>query len=300
MTRMSLELCILASGSGGNASLLRTSAGCLLLDAGIGPRVCAARMTGTGVSLSDVGAVVLTHLDSDHFNANWASTLLKYNIRIYAFTPYSRKIAFRFPELRPLLQPFHATPFSPLPGLTFKPLPFAHDDTGSHGFVIASEEARVGYATDLGRVPGHLLDAFVQLDILAIESNYDPAMQMASPRPYFLKQRIMSGAGHLSNQQALDAVRLILSRHESAAVPLPSHIVLLHRSRQCNCPNLLRDLFSEDPRIAPRLTLSHQFERTEWLCPKPRAPLLNEQLSLYSAGSLGITRTRMAEVSSGV
>jgi phosphoribosyl 1,2-cyclic phosphodiesterase len=125
-----------------------------------------------------------------------------------------------------------------------------------------------------------MLDAFVDLDILAIESNYDPAMQHASDRPYFLKRRIMGGAGHLSNQQALDAVKLILSRHESAATPLPSHIVLLHRSRQCNCPNLLRDFFSKDARIAPRLTLSHQAERTEWLLPKPRAPITNEQLSL--------------------
>jgi phosphoribosyl 1,2-cyclic phosphodiesterase len=277
---MSLELCILASGSSGNASLLRTPAGAILLDAGIGPRTCAKRLTGTGVALTDIRAVVLTHLDSDHFTPNWVASLIKYQMRVHAFTPYSRKLAYLFPDLIPLLSPFHATPFNPLPGLNFKPLPFAHDDTGSHGFLITDDSSRVGYATDLGRVPQHLLEAFVNLDILAIESNYDPAMQMASERPYFLKQRIMGGSGHLSNQQALDAVRLILSRHESTSTPLPSHIVLLHRSRQCNCPDLLRTLFSKDLRIAPRLTLSHQAERTEWLLPKPREPIANEQLAL--------------------
>lgn len=277
---MSLELCILASGSSGNASLLRTPGGCVLIDAGIGPRTIAKRLDGTGVSLADVKAVVLTHLDSDHFTPSWANALLKFNIRLHAFTPYSRKVAFTIPGLSPLLSPFHATPFSPVAGVTFKPIPFAHDDTGSHGFLVTTESCRLGYATDLGRVPPHMLEAFVNLDILAIESNYDPAMQMASDRPYFLKQRIMGGSGHLSNQQALDAVRLILSRHESSATPLPSHIVLLHRSRQCNCPNLLREFFSTDPRIAPRLTLTHQAERTEWLMPKARAPIANEQLAL--------------------
>ncbi|HZZ41356.1 MAG TPA: MBL fold metallo-hydrolase [Tepidisphaeraceae bacterium] len=285
---MSLELCILASGSSGNAALLRTPAGSLLIDAGIGPRVCAKRLIGTGVSIPDLRAIVLTHLDSDHFTLSWLPTLLKYNLRLHAFTPYARKILFRaagepsahLPQsaIRDAISPFHATPFSPLPGIIFKPLPFSHDDTGSHGFLISSDTTRIGYATDLGRVPSHLFDAFTNLDILAIESNYDPAMQLASDRPAFLKHRIMSGSGHLSNQQALDTIRLILSRHESTATPLPSHIVLLHRSRECNCPNLLRDLFSKDPRIAPRLTLSHQSERTTWLLPQPRPPLPHEQL----------------------
>jgi hypothetical protein len=41
--------------------------------------------------------------------------------------------------------------------------------------------------------------------------------------------------------------------------------VLLHRSRQCNCPHLLRRLFAREPRLATRLVLAEQHERTEWL-----------------------------------
>lgn len=277
---MSLELCILASGSSGNASLLRTPGGAMLLDAGIGPRTTAKRLTGTGISIPDLQAICLTHLDSDHFTPSWVATLIKYNIRIFAFTPYARRVAFHHPTLKHLITAFHATPFSPLPGITFKPIPLAHDETGCHGFLVTTPGCRLGYATDLGHVPPYLLDAFSHLDMLALESNYDPAMQMASSRPYFLKQRIMGGSGHLSNRQAFDCVQLILRRHETAAIPLPSHIVLLHRSRECNCPELLREFFSRDPRIAPRLTLSHQSERTEWLRPHPREPIANEQLAL--------------------
>jgi hypothetical protein len=61
---------------------------------------------------------------------------------------------------------------------------------------------------------------------------------------------------------------------------LPDHIVLLHRSRQCNCPNLLRKLFSRDRRIAARLTLAEQYTRSEWLRRKSVAPATGEQLML--------------------
>jgi hypothetical protein len=105
-------------------------------------------------------------------------------------------------------------------------------------------------------------------------------MQLTSERPYFLKQRIMGGNGHLSNAQALAAVRQILDRADSRRTPLPSSIVLLHRSRQCNCPKLLRQLFTSDARISPRLVLAEQYERTEWLRPSETRARAGEQLVL--------------------
>ena len=184
-----------------------------------------------------------------------------------------------------LIFPFDREPFDVLPGVTLRPLPFAHDREGSHGFVIEgpasdSRGCRIGYATDLGRVPVTLIDEFCDLDVLAIESNYDPVMQQTSGRPFFLQQRIMGGKGHLSNQQAFDTIRAILDRCERTAARLPSHIVLLHRSRQCNCPKLVRRLFSRDARIGPRLTLAEQFAPSGWLKAQDRAPLAGEQLSL--------------------
>jgi hypothetical protein len=90
----------------------------------------------------------------------------------------------------------------------------------------------------------------------------------------------MGGAGHLSNEQALDAIRRILDRAEQRRRRLPAHIVLLHRSRQCNCPKLLRRLFADDRRIASRLTLAEQYRRTDWLRLRRSRPLVGEQLTL--------------------
>ena len=180
-------------------------------------------------------------------------------------------------RLRSLIQPFDGQPIAPLDGLHVQPIRLPHDVAGSHGFVLEHAGCRVGYATDLGSVPAALFELFDDLDLLALESNYDPQMQIASPRPWVLKQRVMGGSGHLSNQQSFAAVRHILNRAEKKGHPLPSHIVLLHRSRDCNCPEIVRRMFAADPRIAARLILAEQDAPTGWIrpsrtiAPTPRA-----------------------------
>ena len=273
---MSLELCILASGSAGNAAVLRSPAGVLLIDAGIGPRTLTERLDGTGVRPADIAALCLTHLDRDHFSPSWTSTLRRLNIPVYCHSDKVDGLTLCSPDLAPLIRPFNVTAFSPIGGLTCDPIHFAHDRLGSHGFVVDGFGYRIGYATDLGHVPRYFFDRFRDLDCIALESNYDPQMQADSARPRFLKRRITGGHGHLSNLQALAAIRKLLDR----ARRLPDHIILLHRSQECNCPDLVRRLFSTDRRIGPRLTLAQQHERSPWLGRTNRQPYLGEQLTL--------------------
>jgi phosphoribosyl 1,2-cyclic phosphodiesterase len=275
---MSIELCILASGSGGNSTVVRSPAGVMLIDAGIGPRTCAKRLMGSGVTINEVRAICVTHLDSDHFAPTWASTIQKLRLQVFCHRNLRQAVAAMVGE--DYVATFDSDAFSPIDRLRFHPVPLAHDQEGSHGFVIEGFGCRVGYATDLGRVPSYLIDRFEDVDILAIESNYDPDMQVNSGRPWFLQRRIMGGSGHLSNEQAMAAIRTILDRREQKCLPLPSHIVLLHRSRQCNCPNLMKRLFAADARIASRLTIAEQSVRTNWLGVVQRDPLPGEQLAL--------------------
>jgi phosphoribosyl 1,2-cyclic phosphodiesterase len=281
---MSIDLCILASGSAGNCSVLRTPAGAILIDAGIGPRTAAKRLVGTGLGVEEIRSICLTHLDRDHFSPTWLNTLARLKIRVYCHRRSLRNLSKLAAELHPdidwsgQITGFDHTCFEPLSGLRFSPIPLAHDVEGSHGFVVEGFGCRAGYATDLGQVPPELIHQFVDLDILALESNYDPQKQLESPRPEFLKQRIMGGAGHLSNEQALSAIGKIL---DGCTSKLPVHIVLLHRSRQCNCPKLLRRLAGRDQRIAPRLTLAEQHQRSDWLrASSDVRPLDGEQLSM--------------------
>src|SRR5690606_36345078 len=108
-----------------------------------------------------------------------------------------------------LLQPFDHSPFNPIPNLTLTPIHVRHDRQGSNGFLGETPYGSFGYATDLGCVPPALIERFAGVDVVAIESNYDPAMQKSSDRPASLKRRVMGEAGHLSNFQAFDAIRNI-------------------------------------------------------------------------------------------
>jgi phosphoribosyl 1,2-cyclic phosphodiesterase len=254
----------------------------MLLDAGIGPRIVSRRLTGAGVQVSDVSAICLTHLDRDHFAPVWVNHIVRLGIIVHCHercVDDLKKIA-ENRLLAALIRPFGELRFTPMPGVAAIPIALAHDREGSHGFVLEGYGRRIGYATDLGYVPDPLVEHFSDLDVLALESNYDPHMQERSPRPIFLKRRITGGSGHLSNQQALDAIRRMLDQAERRERPLPAHIVLLHRSRQCNCPRLVRELFSTDPRIAPRLVLTEAFSRSEWLSAAGRPVAVGEQLLL--------------------
>ncbi len=265
---MSLSLSILASGSSGNCSVLRSPSGAILIDCGIGPRTAASRMKNLDLTVENISAICLTHLDSDHFSQSWLRRIIQAGIAVYCHQSRAQELANlsgKGAEFSHLIKTFNGHPFAPIEGLNLTPIPLDHDELGSHGFLIESQNSRVGYATDLGRVSEHLIRTFCGVDLLAIESNYDPDMQLASDRPWFLKRRIMGGRGHLSNQQALEIVQKILDHSHQRKRILPKHIVLLHRSRQCNCPNLVRELFSSDPRIAERLVLAEQDRATEWL-----------------------------------
>ena len=260
----------------------------MLIDAGIGPRTAAKRMTGLGATMADIKAICLTHLDIDHFTPSWVNQMIAGQIPVFCpedqtatLQAHARR-AKKLDDCRPLIRPFNGNTFEPLPGVTCVTMRVAHDKQGSHAYRIDCGTHRLAYVTDLGHAPKPLIKFFMGSAILAVESNYDPDMQLNSPRPQQLKHRIMGGAGHLSNAQAFELVQSVFNAAACDGTnTLPSHVVLLHRSRQCNCPEIVRRVFSADARIRDRLTLSHSFERTDWLKPVVRAALPGEQLRLF-------------------
>jgi phosphoribosyl 1,2-cyclic phosphodiesterase len=290
---MSLELCVLGSGSSGNATLVRLGERLLLIDAGFGPRAVARRLAGTGVGLDDIDAILLTHLDRDHFAPSWHGALLKHEIPLHVARSHVdglyRTLRRHRPAADPRLlqragllrifddQPFELTLRATLAGRVH-PVRLDHDQRGTTGYVIDTGRHRLGFATDLGHVPPALETALTDVDLLAIESNYDPAMEAASDRPDMLKRRVMGRRGHLSNDEASRLVRRIFARSQRP----PRHVVLLHLSRQCNCPNLLRELYAPYPPIARRLRLTSQTEPTGWLSVNEHEVLPGEQMSMFA------------------
>ena len=286
-----MEICVIGSGSSGNCTLVRLGGALLMIDAGFGPRTTAKRLLGTGAATGDLRCVLLTHLDRDHFQPRWMPAFLKRGVTLHcherhlydlhrceAFSGVDAKVLHR----HGLLKTFTNRPFDlEIEGRSAArvlPVPLAHDKVGSVGYRIEAPSGHLGYATDLGHVTDELIEAMIDVDLLAIESNYDAPMQLESDRPYLLKRRIMGGAGHLSNEQTLDAIRRITGRCRRH----PSHVVLLHLSRQCNDPSLVRRGYAGLPHVAHRLCISSQGEPTPWLATKPRVPFAGEQLQMFA------------------
>lgn len=263
------NLRVLASGSGGNLSVLRLgdsdAADHILIDAGIAPRTGVDLLRRLGVPMASVRAMCLTHLDADHFRTSWVGALPK-DCRIVAHRAHARGIGGGRWTKRHIvtLDPAHdrSHTLELLPGVVLSSVLASHDDHGVTAFRFdllggtqsPAGPASIGFATDLGRVTDALLALMRGVDVMAIESNYCPAMQRASARSDFLKQRIMGGLGHLSNEQsreALDAIR-------------PRIAVLLHLSRECNSPEQARTVHTS-PRPAWSIVLSHQHQPTEWI-----------------------------------
>ena len=221
-----------------------------MIDAGFSMKQTRERMRTHSVQLDKVQDVVVTHFDRDHFNPVWCRTFLQRGVRVHLHEEHVTRAK------RAGLDDSCIVPFNrklQLHGTEVEAIRFSHDTLGTVGFIFDTGRVRFAFATDLGQVPQELLDRFIDLDVIAFESNYDPLMQQQSNRPESLKSRIMDGEGHLSNEQSLAAICHIAS--ESTL----QHIVLLHLSRQCNSPQIIRDLYIDNlPHLHKRLTITSQ------------------------------------------
>jgi len=263
-----IELHILASGSRGNAALLVLpgSDRLLMIDAGLSPRRTRQAIEALGKSHFELTDVLLTHGDGDHLHAGWERAAPSWSFTLHVHQGHlSRVHRAGLPSER--IRAFDNR-IDIDPAVRIRTAMAAHDTHGTTAFAIEHQGARLGWATDLGRFDGDVCDMFQQeaLDAFAIESNYDPLLQANSGRPAFLIDRITSGAGHLSNEDAIAAV-LSLARCDAL-----QHIVLLHRSEQCNCPDRMRHLWrSRAPHLEGRVTIPSQATRCEPICITPES-----------------------------
>ena len=84
--------------------------------------------------------------------------------------------------------------------------PVSHDAVAPCGYLLSAGGCRVCVVIDSGEVTPVMLEVMSQADLLILESNHDRQLLLRGPYPDALKQRILSSTGHLSNDQAAEAV----------------------------------------------------------------------------------------------
>ena len=240
---MPLRFAMLASGSSGNAGWLQVGGHGLLIDAGLGPRRLAERLSAVGAHWRQVSAVILTHTHGDHWKEKTFNHLLKHHIPLFCHgyhRDYLMTASFTFPkmEAKGLVHSYEAGR-ELLFGCRLRCLPLSlhHDDRATFGFRfdIAADGDQsaqaVAYLADLGCWDHELERALKEIDLLALEFNHDVTMERNSNRSEHLIERVLGDYGHLSNEQAAELLDTIL---QHSAPKRLQHLVQLHVSRECN------------------------------------------------------------------
>jgi len=244
---MGVRYTVLASGSGGNVSLVESDGFGVLIDVGLGSRELTRRFADAGLSWSAVQAVVLTHTHTDHWKDSTLGHLHRHGIPLWCHLGHYRGLSAYgegFARLLAdgLVRPFDEhRPFDLCNKLRCTPLPIRHDAGPTFAFRfegaadLFGPAAALGYAADLGCWDDVLADALSDVDLLAIEFNHDVDLERSSGRGAHLIARVLGDEGHLSNVQGAALVRTALGRSASGRL---RHLVQLHLSRDCNRPAL--------------------------------------------------------------
>ena len=189
-----MEICVLGSSSAGNCTLITTESTTILIDIGFSLRYTRRALEGVGVSPETVDAVLITHEHTDHIRG------AEPFFRRYRVPFVMNKLTYQNANLRVVPAFFENFQEFMVKDLRITPIPISHDSSNPVAYLVEGER-RIGVATDLGFPSGEFRSRFTSLDAYVLESNHDLEMLHTGPYPWFLKRRIASDYGHLSNDQ---------------------------------------------------------------------------------------------------
>lgn len=226
---METKISVLGSGSSGNAIYLSTGQRNILIDAGMSGQEIDRRLQKCGSRVEELEAVVLTHEHNDHIQGAGVLSR-KCDIPIYANELTWAGAEKNLGKIKSDNQQIISREFS-LGKIDFSCFSVSHDARDPVGFVIHCQDKKIGIATDLGCVNDNLKEYLQGLDFLILESNHDYEMLTQGPYPPYLKKRIKSSRGHLSNDVAAEFLPELLTESRP-------QVLLAHLSEENNLPEL--------------------------------------------------------------
>ncbi|RZL37367.1 MAG: MBL fold metallo-hydrolase [Pedobacter sp.] len=232
---MALFITSLNTGSNGNCFYIGNADEAILVDAGLSCKETEIRMQRLSLSMQKVKAIFISHEHSDHIKG-LPVIAKKYQLPVY-ITQHTLTKGKQLLQ-QDLIRSFSAYLPVEVGNLSITAFPKKHDAAEPHSFTIACNGITVGVFTDIGGHCEHVINNFRLCNAAFLEANYCEEMLDRGSYPYFLKNRIRGGNGHLSNKQALD---LFLSHRPNYM----THLFLSHLSKDNNCPDLVHRLFSE-------------------------------------------------------
>jgi|GEM_PF-208991 len=224
---MKVRFISLASGSSGNCYYLGTDTYGILIDAGIGIRTIKKTLKDFNILMESIRAVFVTHDHADHIKAV-GHLGEKMNIPVYTTAriheginrsycmteKLSTSVRYLEKQVPMMLEDFRIESFE-----------VPHDGTDNVGYCIEIDGKVFSFLTDLGEITPTAADYISKANYLILEANYDEEMLKMGPYPQYLKERIMSRTGHMSNSAT--AARLLIPPPTCTGIEACSRIFLI-------------------------------------------------------------------------
>ncbi|MDR0356722.1 MAG: MBL fold metallo-hydrolase [Deltaproteobacteria bacterium] len=225
-----MRLCVLASGSKGNCIWVEEERRAVLLDNGLSYKEFSQRAKAVGLNQAFLKDVAVSHEHSDHVKGI-GPLARKLKLTVHMTEGAAEAADQVIGEAQ--VKTFQAGDEISLGPLRLKTVTGSHDCRDPVVFVVSGAKKSVGVVTDLGAATNLVRGAIKDVDALVLESNHDLTMLLNGPYPLFLKQRVRSRQGHLSNEQAGDLLKEVC--HSGLGL-----VVLAHLSEVNNTPELAK------------------------------------------------------------
>ena len=225
---------VLASGSKGNCTLVKTNSACFLIDAGSNAKNINEKLKEMNLSLKDINYILITHTHNDHTSALKVITH-KYNPTIILSEVMYKDLEF--------LKDYDNVMFLKdnllLDDVRLENIKTSHDASDSRGYIITCGNSSLVQITDTGYLNQKYFEKLKNKNIYIMESNHNVEMLMHGKYPKWLKQRVNSDVGHLSNEASAFYLSKLIGDNTKK-------VILAHLSEENNTPELALETLARE------------------------------------------------------
>ena len=244
----------ISSGSKGNCAIVLCDEVNLIIDMGISYLTLKQSLEENSLSFDNFSGILITHNHKDHVTG-LKSLINKTNLNVYIPYEMFDSIKNSVPEDRCIFIDDEFSIFD----VKIELIHTSHDAPYSVGYIIKYNDKSLVYVTDTGYINRKYLQKMINKDIYVIESNHDEVMLMDGPYPRFLKERVISDTGHLSNTTTAKYLKKIIGDRTK-------YILLAHLSEKNNTPEkALEAMYKEELNKNIKIQVASQYEMSEIL-----------------------------------
>jgi len=228
---MSVKFFTLASGSSGNAVYVGSKKSGLLIDAGLTGKEICEKLAQNKVDAENLEGILVTHEHRDHIKGVGVMSR-KLDLPVFATEGTWQGMEHSVGKIAEKNQKYlEVDQCLEIGDLKVEVMATSHDAQEPVAFTVHQGELSVGLATDTGQITRGIRKKITGCTAMVVEANHDPTMLRRGPYPAYLKKRIASVVGHLSNQMSGEALaEFITGKTEQ--------VILAHLSEQNNIPSL--------------------------------------------------------------